>query len=395
MLVVDDNATNRRLLEGILTGWGMRPTLVEGGTVALRAMEQARDRGAPFALVLVDYQMPDIDGFEVAARIKGHPDLGTTTIMMLSSVGQRGDAQRCRELGVAGYLTKPVRQSILLDAIRTVLSLPGASTSPTGLVTRHSLRATQAPLRVLLAEDNRVNQLVAASMLRARGHQVIIASDGREAIQALERESVDVVLMDVQMTGMDGIAATEEIRKNEKGTGRHIPIVALTAYARQEDRARCLKAGMDAYLSKPFTSVDLTKTLERLLPTPPVLAPFAEPAVPGTGIFNKSELLTRVESDKALFKQVLQLFLDDCPNLLDGLRESALEGLAKGVAVAAHTLKGALGAVSAHRAAEAAGKVEWLAREGDLSALEPARMALEAEIEALRPVLKAAVSEGT
>jgi CheY-like chemotaxis protein len=210
--------------------------------------------------------MPGMDGFQVAEQIRHRPDLAGTTIMMLSSVGQRGDAQRCKELGVAAYLTKPVRQSLLLDAMRTVLASPGAPVKPIALVTRHSLRETRSPLRVLLAEDNVVNQTLAVAMLRKRGHFVVVANDGLEALAALEREPWDVVLMDVQMPQMDGWEATAEIRKKESGTTRHVPIVALTAHAMREDRERCLAAGMDAYLAKPFNAGELFETLEKLLP---------------------------------------------------------------------------------------------------------------------------------
>ena len=251
MLVVDDNATNRRILDEILTTWGMRPTVVDGGVAGLEAMELAHQRGRPFPLVLLDYQMPDMDGFEVAAQIAQRPHLTGATIMMLSSVGQRGDAMRCRDLGVAAYLSKPVRQSILLAAILAALARPVPGTAPT-LITRHSLREAQDPahatppkdntddplltadglaagepgslppparplrsLRVLVAEDNRVNQLVIRRLLEQLGHTVILCDSGRGALTALEAHRPDLVLMDIQMPEMDGIAATAAIRERE------------------------------------------------------------------------------------------------------------------------------------------------------------------------------------
>ena len=268
VLVVDDNATNRRILEGILTSWGMRPTLVDSGEVALRAMELAHQNGAPFLLVLLDYQMPDMDGFEVAERIKNRPELAPATIMMLSSVGQRGDAQRCRELGVAAYLTKPVRQSVLLDALLAVLAGPASSSQHATLVTRHSVRESERPLRILLAEDNAVNRLLAVRLLEKRGHSVVVAGNGHEALAALERGGFDAVLMDIQMPEMGGFAATAEIRNTERGTGRHLPIIALTAHAMQGDREHCLAAGMDGYLAKPIGAAELYETLEDLLRRP-------------------------------------------------------------------------------------------------------------------------------
>ncbi|MBC7793486.1 MAG: response regulator [Clostridia bacterium] len=264
VLVVVDNATNRRILEDILTKCGMQPTLVDGGSAALHALERANAEGKPFTLALLDFQMPEMDGFELAARIKERVQLRLTTIMMLSSVGHRGDAARCKELGVAAYLTKPVRQSVLVDAILTVLANPERRVQPTALVTRHSVRETQHPMRILLAEDNAVNRLVAVRSLEKRGHTVVVAVNGREAVAAQARESFDVILMDVQMPELDGLEATALIRKAETETGRHVPIIALTAHAMSEDRERCLNAGMDEYLVKPFSARDLFDTVERL-----------------------------------------------------------------------------------------------------------------------------------
>jgi signal transduction histidine kinase/DNA-binding response OmpR family regulator len=279
VLVVDDNVTNRHILEEILGNWGMRPTLVDGGRAALEALERAQDNGTPFTFVLIDYQMPDMDGFAVAERIKDRPALATTTIMMLSSVGQRGDAQRCRTLGVAAYLTKPVRQQVLLEAIRSVLGMPPKPGDRPALVTRHSLRETRRPLHVLLAEDNVVNQRLAAGILEKRGHSVVVVGDGSEAVVAMERERFDIALIDMQMPKMDGFGAVAEIRKQEIGSGRHVPIVALTASAMQGDRERCLNAGMDAYLAKPFSASELFETIENLLALP-VTQGIAAAAVP-------------------------------------------------------------------------------------------------------------------
>ena len=264
VLVVDDNATNRRILDNVLRNWGMEPTLVDGGRAAIQALEHARNNGEPFPLVLLDYQMPDVDGFEVAERIKHTPELAGTTIMMLSSVGQRGHTERCRELGVSAYLVKPVRLSMLLNSVLTVLAKRAQPVEQKQPVTRSTLGPTQRPMRVLLAEDNAINQLVAVTMLQKCGHSVVVACEGHEAVAAIEREPFDLVLMDVQMPGMDGLEATAEIRKSEMGTGRRVPIIALTAHAMKEDRERCIAAGMDDYLAKPFSAAELVKTLESL-----------------------------------------------------------------------------------------------------------------------------------
>ena len=280
VLVVDDNATNRRILEDTLLHWGLRPTLVDSGRVALEMLDQAQTDGHPYGIVLLDYQMPDMDGFEVAAAIKEHPALSGTTIMMLSSVGERGDGQRSRALGVNAYLTKPVRQSVLLDAVlqlgarviaRTTPSRTDVVESPSApvpVITRHTLRPperAERSLRVLLAEDNPVNQIVARKMLESRGHRVTIASNGRQAVDASAREAFDLILMDVQMPELDGRAASAVIRKREAGTGRHTPIIAVTASAMEGDRDQCVAAGMDGYLSKPIKYDLFINEVERML----------------------------------------------------------------------------------------------------------------------------------
>ncbi len=262
VLVVDDNATNRRILNEMLTHWQMRPTTVDGGGAALGCMMHAVAAGTPFPLVLIDAHMPEMNGFELADRIKHTPELAGATIMMLSSVDLTGEAARCRELGVAAFLTKPIRQSELLDAVLLAL----------GSVTRAESRAAARPeatapssrrLHVLLAEDNAVNQRLAVRILEKRGHTVVVADNGREALAAFEREPFDLVLMDVQMPEMGGFEATAEIRRRET---RHTPIVAMTAHAMQGDRERCLAAGMDAYVSKPIDAKSLFEVIESLVP---------------------------------------------------------------------------------------------------------------------------------
>ena len=263
VLVVDDNATNRRILEEILTAWGMRPTSVDGGLAALDALDAAFAAGKPFSLALIDFQMPDLDGFGLAERIKARPELGTTLIMMLSSVGHRGDAIRFRELGVASYLTKPVRQSVLLDAMLSVLA---GSDSPheRKMVTRHTINEMHRLLRILVAEDNAVNRQLVTALLEKRGHTTVTVVNGRHAVEAVAESLFDLVLMDVQMPEMDGWEATAAIRKAEATTGGHVPIIALTAHAMKGDREACLVAGMDGYLSKPINSKELFALLESI-----------------------------------------------------------------------------------------------------------------------------------
>jgi signal transduction histidine kinase/DNA-binding response OmpR family regulator len=263
VLVVDDNSTNRKILDGTLRAWSMNPTLVDSGAAALAALAKAKADNTPFALVLLDFQMPDMDGFEVAERIKDNPELAATTVMMLSSVGQPGDGARCREIGVAAYLTKPVRHSLLHDTIAAVLTKQRVAARPEGRASRPVERETPEPLRVLLAEDNPVNSMLARTLLEKDGHTVTLATTGSGALAALDASTFDVVLMDVQMPDMDGLEATAAIRRSEAISGGHITIVALTAHAMSEDRQRCLDAGADGYLSKPFSRVQLSTAISQ------------------------------------------------------------------------------------------------------------------------------------
>jgi len=263
-LVVDNNRTNRRILEGMLKRWEMNVTCVEGGEEALAQLGAARGAGGPYGLVLMDMHMPGMDGFTLAERIREKPELSTATIMMLTSAGHRGDAARCQELGVSAYLLKPIRQSELREAIALVLGAKEQK-GAIPLITRYSLhdeREPSASLRILLAEDNLVNQRLATRLLEKRGHSVVVAANGRETVTAFERESFDLILMDLQMPEMDGFEATTVIREKEKATGSHLPIVALTAHAMKGDREKCLAGGMDGYLTKPIRPQELDELLE-------------------------------------------------------------------------------------------------------------------------------------
>src|SRR5271163_2437020 len=263
VLIVDDNSTNQRFLSSVFTRWGMKPTAVGGGAAALQALELACGIAKPFPLVVLDGQMPEMDGFTLAERIKKMPQLAGAVLMMLTSGAHLGDAARCRELGISAYLLKPVSQGELLQAIGSVLNLPAQEKAP--LVTRHSLRETNHRSRVLLAEDNAVNQTLAVRLLTRRGFTVVTATNGREALARLERESFDIVLMDIQMPEMGGFEATAAIREKEKSTGLHIPIIAMTANALKGDKERCLAAGMDAYIAKPIQTSELFAAIEAAL----------------------------------------------------------------------------------------------------------------------------------
>ncbi|MBW1701402.1 MAG: response regulator [Deltaproteobacteria bacterium] len=279
VLVVDDNATNRRILQQTLTNWQMKPTVTESGKAALKVLERASNRGESFVLMLLDAVMPEMDGFAVAEEVHKHKKVTAPIIMMLTSAGRRGDAARCRELGLAAYLTKPISQSDLFDTIMTVLAVKDQDKDSPHLITRHSMREAQVPsfapkregkLRILVAEDNVVNQKLVIRMLEKAGHTPVVAANGREAVDRFKAEHFDLILMDVQMPEMDGYEATGVIREKEKETGGHIPIIALTAHAMKGDREKCIAAGMDDYLSKPIRAQELFEAIKKLANSSPV-----------------------------------------------------------------------------------------------------------------------------
>jgi len=277
VLVVDDHATQRDILRELFLSWETTPEAVEGRK-AIEALETARGLGRHFSLVVVDTQASDKGGFAIASAIRENPDWGSPKIIMTSSVGIRGDGDSCRRLGIAAYLTKPIRQSDLLDAILTVLE-GGVCSEERRVVTKHSVHEGRAGRRILLAEDNVVNQRLAVTILSKRGYDVTVAANGIEALAAFEKGAFDLILMDVQMPEMDGFETTARIREKEKERGGHIPIIAMTAHAMKGDREKCLAAGMDGYVSKPVRPDIITETINETLK---IRGQGSEPIFPGT-----------------------------------------------------------------------------------------------------------------
>jgi CheY-like chemotaxis protein len=276
VLIVDDNFTNRRVLEEMLTRWGVRPTAVESGRAALQALQLAKSMGRTFPLILLDGQMPGMDGFTLADTIHRDPALAGSAMIMLTSAGKPGDGARCCEAGIAAYFAKPIRQAELLEGICALLQ-QSPQKKLEKLVTKHTLRELRNRRRVLLAEDNMVNQKLALRLLEKHGYEVTVAGDGKAALQELLHKSFDLVLIDVQMPEMDGMEATAAIREKEKSSGGHIP---MTAHSLKGDEELCLAAGMDGYVSKPINTTDLFATIDRvLLQTHPEAAP-TEPEMP-------------------------------------------------------------------------------------------------------------------
>jgi len=391
VLIVDDNGVNRRILLEQLTRWGMRPTAVESGSAALEAMATAAQLKRPFELVLLDANMPEMDGFQVAARIKKQPELAGPTVMMLTSSGAYGEQARCEALGIAAYLVKPVYAAELLAAIGRALSnasaAAGASLKPVSAAGALAMGGDGAPVRVLLVEDNQVNQQVAAGLLTRRGHTVVVAGHGGEALTWLERDTFDVVLMDLQMPVMGGIEATTAIRARERGTGRYTRIVAMTAHAMHSDRERCLEAGMDGYISKPIDPQLLFAAVEQK-GQPGSVAPQSAHTAGGTVKFDERALLDRVSGDKALMETVIRLFLEDCPTRLAAIRDAVESRDAQAIRATAHALKGAAGNLSAIGVFDAADALERVGAESRMDAADGAWRVLAAEAAGFLEILQ-------
>ena len=396
VLVVDDNAMNRRILGEQLTHWGMQPTLVASGQEALRALHRAVEGWVAFPCVLLDARMPGMDGFAVADYIRHSPDLAPATIMMLTSGGQPRDTTRCRELGITSYLTKPLKQSELLHALSAALRF-SAEISTTHPLPRPAPTRSQHPLHILLVEDNRINQRLTVWMLEKWGHTVMVASSGQEALAALTRETFALVLMDVQMSDMDCFETTAAIRQRECATDTHVPIIALTAHAMPGDRERCLEAGMDGYLTKPLQSEQLFQLLETLLPAPvatllptSAVAPENRPhmGAEDAGV-DLQAALARLRGDKEMLEEIIGLFFTEMPMLLSALREAVSRRDGPAIARAAHSLKGTASSFGAPAACEAALKVETIGRSGEMLHAERACVELEREIAHLTQVLAA------
>ncbi|MBV8774013.1 MAG: response regulator [Deltaproteobacteria bacterium] len=397
VLVVDDNATNRRILEEMLGNWGMQPIAVDGGQAALEAMERAAAGARPIALALVDALMPEMDGFELAERIKARPALADATVLMLSS-GQRASAERRQQLGIAACLTKPIRQSDLLDTILTLLSRPTVATHETAR-SPELLPASHRPLHILLAEDNAVNQRLALKLLEKRGHTAVVAANGKEALAAYRAEKFDLLLIDVQMPEMDGFAVTRAVRKLEadaasapaerRAAPSHIPIVAMTAHAMKGDRERCLEAGMDSYISKPLNPERLYEVIESVAQTSAEANDMAPEADQTEAVFDREALLRRVADDQELLQEIVELFLAEAPELMQAIRESVERGVPSSLERSAHALKGSVANFGAKSAYEVALKLEHMGHDGDLTRVREMLAELEAKVGRLTSALTA------
>src|SRR5215469_4440721 len=394
ILVVDDNASNRRILGEILTNWHMKPTLANSGAEALSALEKV-DSKNNCALVLLDVHMPDMDGFAVAEQIRSSYKQQGIKVILLTSASRPSDVARCRELGISDYLSKPIKQSELFDAIVTAMAEHSGRRERYGS-TSAFIQASERSLRVLLAEDNPVNQTLAMRILEKLGHKVQVVNNGREALKRSQAEDFDLILMDVQMPEMDGLEATKAIRSAEASTGIHVPIVAMTAHAMKGDREKCLSAGMDGYLSKPIRIEELKQAMSEVKKTQNMGQSSEQNAFRAIGQLEL--LLDSVMGDRALLTEMAELWLADSAKQESQIRNGLDSGDTIMVQRAAHALKGSVGTFQASEAQDAANQLEISAKEADLvgakKAFERLSMQIDLVRQDLRQLARASADEG-
>jgi len=388
LLVVDDNETNRRILRDMLGAEGVAVHEAARADAGLTALRRAAAAGTPFDIAILDAQMPDQDGFELAAAVRADPDLVATKLLILTSAGQRGDGERCRQMGIQAYLTKPIARADLIEAVGTVLvEAPPAGAAP-ALITRHSIAESRHTLRILLAEDNVVNQQVATAMLVKRGHQVDVVGNGREAVDAVGARDYDLVLMDIQMPEMDGFTATEAIRALPRG--RTLPIIALTAHALSGERERCLERGMTGYLAKPFKAHDLFAVIERR--TAATADTAAAPATP-VDLAAFRGTMREAGAEEAV-DGILATFASTLPQRLEALAEASRGGEAESIQRAAHAFRSAAATIGAHRLAQLLEAMEASARSGDVARAQAGLQDVSSEAQTVLDHVRLAVDGG-
>jgi len=455
VLIVDDNEINRLVFQEMSASWNLMPTVAADGHEALALMKSAFDSGKPFRLLLLDLQMPGMDGFEVAKRIKESPFGAGVKIILATSLGQKGDAARCKALGISGYLLKPVKQSELLDSV--LMALGHTSVEKASVITRHTIQEARKRLNILLVEDNPVNQILALELLKLRNHRVALASNGREALNAIQGDDFDLILMDVQMPEMDGLEAAREIRKiedrsqakqiassserpeqnhqspilprsisavaeplwgfnrganhqssianhqspitNRQSSIHRVPIIAMTAHAMKGDREKCLEAGMDDYITKPINERKLFGIINKIAHI--VENRKNESSAPSLKktktcskeVFDLSEAMKVVAGNKELFQEIADMFLENLPASMARIKEGIAKGDARALEQAAHSLKGSVGNFGAKRAHEAVYHLEKLGREEKMSDAANALSHLEKESRALTVEIRNVLEE--
>jgi|GEM_PF-213105 len=401
VLIVDDNETNREILRMQFKAWGLISMEAEDGPAALKLLYDSLEREQHFQIAVLDMQMPGMDGETLGRVIKSDSKLSDIRLLMMTSLGQRGDSGRMKEIGFSAYLTKPVRQSELFDALTAVLANKRSEDHTKILVTKHSINELQlGKFRILLAEDNITNQQVAMGIMRKTNLRIDAVANGREAIAALEQIPYDLVFMDVQMPVMDGLEATREIRNPaSRVRNHHIPVIAMTAHAMQSDRDMCLDAGMNDYMSKPITPDAIAGVLKKWLDSSEEVnltsgkkADNAEQDPLAKGIFDYEDFMERMMGDSDLAQIIQDGFMEQAPKLLDEIRAHVgAEDTAK-AGMAAHSLKGSAANMSALRVMEIAHQMEQACKVKDLAGMRTLLPALEQSFLEFKSVLETKTS---
>jgi len=419
VLIVDDNLTNCQILEEMLSNWNMQTKTINRGKDALDAMRASQQGGHAFDLILVDANMPTMDGFSVAKAIKEDNQLCSTVIMMTTSSDRQDEMSRCKQLGIAAHLIKPLKQSELFNSIAESLEMSDVAqhegrSKTTELVNRIH------PLKILLAEDSIVNQKLALALLEPHGHQITVVTNGKQAVEQRNSNQFDLILMDVQMPEMDGLEATRQIREDEKQTGEHIPIIAMTAHAMKGDREDCLEAGMDGYVSKPVRFRNLYQMIEDTLQLseetetevfPPAVVraetpsegdstvsaglseveemPLAREEEESQDVLNWEEAMQKSEIPAEALSELGQMFLQEAPKLLKEIRDALQAEDARPLRRAAHTLKSSAAVFEAHQTADAARQLELLGKDNKIKQAQEALPALEQQVDRLLTAIAA------
>ena len=368
-LIVDDNATNRLVLEEMLVAWSMRPTLATDGASALAALRKAAEADEPFPLIILDLMMPEMDGAALISLVREMPRLRNPQIIMLSSAGTQPDDKD------VVWLSKPVKQSDLLNAIVTIIS--EEQVKP---VTQTEILTASRQLDVLVVDDVPANRQIASHLLQKLGHKVELADNGLEAVDASAKQHFDIIFMDVQMPEMDGFEATKAIRDREAGSEAHQLIVAMTAHAMKGDRERCIEAGMDDYIAKPVRRRQMVEMIDCYFPGNTIIAESAEVNAEVAAVFDQACFLNNIDSDADLARELVSLYREDAPRYLGDLHEAFENDAQQDVVNNAHALKGLLGNFFAV-ARDAAANIESMARRGNLEGARAKLDTLDCDIQ--------------
>jgi len=393
VLVVDDNTTNCRILKEIFKNWGMKPKTVESGKTALVQIHHAIETGRTFPLIILDANMPEMDGFELAEKIKEYPEQAKVTIMMLSSSDRKTDIQRCKELGISAYLIKPVKQSELYNAVVNTLNECMGSKlkkpihiKQEGKRLNTRMKATQENiqtlLKVLLAEDNAINRKLAEALILKKGWQVVSVSNGLMAVEKAFSQKFDVILMDVQMPEMDGYEATAAIRKQEKASGSHTPIIAMTAHAMKGDKEKCLDRGMDDYISKPMKAEVLYRTIEKVL-NGKLKTQNAPCDIP----IDITKAMDVVDGDNDLFKELVDNFVEQIPDEMNKLKSTIESKNAQLIEETAHSLRGAIAVFGGKKTLQLVSEIENMGRNSQIHEIHEIYQQFELEMEKMNQYL--------